>query len=69
VVADFCDTLKPASDFSATKPKKSWDTYNTDMKTSATALIAASKSNNAKDLTGAFTKLDGSCVACHNMFK
>ena len=69
VVCDFCDTLQPASGFSATKPKKSWDQYNADMKTSSTALISAAKANNAKDLQAAFTKLDGSCVACHNMFK
>ena len=40
------------------------------MKTAATDLAAAAaKQNNAKGLSAAFTKLDASCVACHNVFK
>jgi hypothetical protein len=69
IVAEFCETLQPQGGFGGAKTKKDWDTYNKEMKTAAEALAAAAKANKPKDLQTAFTKLDGSCVQCHNKFK
>jgi len=69
LVADFCTRMEPSGGFSAMKPKKDWIQYNTDMVTAAKAIIEGSKGKDVKKLADAFTKLDASCVACHNKFK
>ncbi len=69
IVGEFCDSLQPQGGFSAAKPKKDWDDYNKKMKDAATDLATAAKGNNPKGLMAAFTKVDASCVACHNKFK
>ncbi|MCE9533209.1 MAG: cytochrome c [Planctomycetes bacterium] len=69
VVAALTNDLEPTGGFSAAKPKKDWVAYNKDMQTAATELAAAANGKDAKKLAAAFTKLDGSCVQCHNKFK
>ena len=70
IIADFCDVIGINGGFNAGKPKKAWDDFNKDMRVAAQGLItAAAGKPTAAALQTAFTKLDSSCVKCHDKFK
>ena len=69
-ITDYCDHLVPMKGFAAgANNKVAWDRFIKGMRTSTSELVIASKGKNAKALQTAFLNLDGSCTACHNVFK
>jgi hypothetical protein len=52
------------------KEKQEWDDLNIKMEKAAQDLLAAAKAKKpAADLQKAFSAINGSCTACHNVFK
>jgi hypothetical protein len=66
-VCEYCETVTP--EFDAKKTKKDWERYNKDTRAAAQALLSAVAGKNQKTIQTALTKLDGACVACHEVMK
>jgi len=67
VIVDLMATIHP--DFGGKKNQAAWTASSKEMKVASEEVLKAATSKDAKKISAAMLKLDGSCTSCHNVFK